>query len=248
MHAGLSPYVQLHCHGTCSSQATLTCYVQPRSPHRTLSTPRLTKGTQQHMASPQIYHHSLTGRSIRLLTVNSGDVDSPVSCTLEEASLDDESTSYYALSYCWGAVHSPIEIMCNSHPLLITPNLHAALLEYRRRGTNRPLWVDAICIDQSNVAERTSQVRIMQTIYSRAACVVVWLGEAEATDGPALEVLRAIHAPWVTMRDSYGRNIPLFTGQDEATHDANLAARVPDAYFDALAAFLLRPWFSRIWM
>lgn len=89
----------------------------------------------------------------------------------------------------------------------------------------------------------------MQTIYSKAACVVVWLGEAEATDGPALEVLKAIYAPWAMFRDpTTGEEIPLFTDQDDASYDASLASRVPDTSFDALAAFLLRPWFSRIWM
>ncbi|OAG06026.1 HET-domain-containing protein [Paraphaeosphaeria sporulosa] len=48
------------------------------------------------------------------------------------------------------------------------------LLEYRRRGTKMPLWVDAVCIDQSNTSERTYQVRMMDRIYSEAECVVVW--------------------------------------------------------------------------
>lgn len=200
------------------------------------------------MSDLQVYPHALTGRSIRLLRIDNGEPGSPLHCTLKESCLDDDSTSYYALSYTWGSNQTPFEIICNSQPLLVTPNLHAGLLEYRRRGTNIPLWVDAICIDQSNVSERTSQVRMMQTIYSKAARVVVWLGEAEATDAPALEVLKALNAPYAMFRDSSGRDIPLFTGQDDASHDASVAAQVPDACFEALAAFLLKPWFSRIWM
>jgi hypothetical protein len=200
------------------------------------------------MSQSQIYPHDLTGRTIRLLSIEPGKIDAPVRCTLEETCLDGTPTPYYALSYCWGLNHSPVEITCNSDPLLITPSLHSALLEYRRRGVNVPLWVDAVCINQSNVAERTSQVRMMQTIYSNAARVVVWLGEAETTDELALEVLKAINGPWAMYRDSYGREIPLWTGHNTANHDARLAAQIPDAAFDALAAFLLKPWFSRIWM
>ncbi|KAK7178548.1 heterokaryon incompatibility protein [Paraphaeosphaeria sporulosa] len=37
-----------------------------------------------------------------------------------------------------------------------------------------PLWVDAVCIDQSNTSERTYQVRMLDRIYSEAECVVVW--------------------------------------------------------------------------
>lgn len=202
-----------------------------------------------HMAHALIYPHPLTGRTIRLLNIEPGYTGSPLCCTLRERSLDDASAPYYALSYCWGTGSSPIEITCNSQPLLVTPNLHAVLLEYRRRGVNTPLWVDAVCINQFNVTERTSQVRMMKTIYSQAARVVVWLGEAAATDGMAIEVLKDMYAPWATFRDpTSGRELPLFTGQNDANHDASLAARVPYAYFDALAAFLLRPWFSRIWM
>ncbi|KAJ4982518.1 hypothetical protein SVAN01_11988 [Stagonosporopsis vannaccii] len=200
------------------------------------------------MAHAQIYPQDLNGRIIRLLNVEPGDVESRLHCSLKETSLDDTSISYYALSYCWGAGHPPVEITCNSHSLLITPSLHSALLEYRRRGVNMPLWVDAVCINQLSIPERTAQVRMMQAIYSNAACVVVWLGEAEATDGPALEVLKAINAPWASICDPQGRNIPIFTGQNNANHDATVAARVSDKGFDALAAFLLRPWFSRMWI
>jgi hypothetical protein len=89
---------------------------------------------------------------------------------------------------------------------------------------------------------------MMQTIYSNAARVVVWLGETESTDELALGVLKAIDAPWAMFRDSDGQASPLFFGQDSADHDARLAAQISDAAFDALAAFLLKPWFSRIWM
>ncbi|KAK4658365.1 hypothetical protein QC762_101200 [Podospora pseudocomata] len=44
------------------------------------------------------------------------------------------------------------------------------------------LWVDAICIDQGNIAEKNTQVSLMSTIYSHAA-VLVWLGTGnQSTD------------------------------------------------------------------
>lgn len=88
----------------------------------------------------------------------------------------------------------------------------------------------------------------MQKIYSQAACVVVWLGEAEETDEMALELLKMMNAPWATVTDDRGRKVPLFTGSNAEDHDAYVAQQVPQRYFDALAAFLMRPWFSRIWM
>lgn len=88
----------------------------------------------------------------------------------------------------------------------------------------------------------------MLEIYSEAACVIIWLGEAHETDAPALSLLKTINAPWATFRDPEGREIPLFEGADQTQHDALVAAQVPPAYFDALAKFLLRPWFGRIWV
>jgi hypothetical protein len=36
-------------------------------------------------------------------------------------------------------------------------------------------WIDALCIDQSNVLERNHQVNLMSRIYSKAAFVISWL-------------------------------------------------------------------------
>lgn len=38
-------------------------------------------------------------------------------------------------------------------------------------------WIDAICINQDDLEERSAQVAIMPQIYSKADCVIVWLGD-----------------------------------------------------------------------
>ena len=40
----------------------------------------------------------------------------------------------------------------------------------------RTLWIDAICINQADISERSQQVRFMPHIYARAQTVLVWLG------------------------------------------------------------------------
>lgn len=42
-------------------------------------------------------------------------------------------------------------------------------------------WIDAVCIDQSNIHERNHQVNLMKEIYTAASNVDIWLG-AEADD------------------------------------------------------------------
>jgi Heterokaryon incompatibility protein (HET) len=44
----------------------------------------------------------------------------------------------------------------------------------------RFLWIDAVCIDQQNMKEKTIQVRLMSRIYRNAARVLVWMGESDA--------------------------------------------------------------------
>ncbi|KAH6615385.1 heterokaryon incompatibility protein-domain-containing protein [Boeremia exigua] len=72
-----------------------------------------------------------------------------------------------------------IQIAPGGQALLISENLHKFLQEvqiWAQRGFNQPLWIDAICIDQSCIVERGHQVQRMGTIYSNAQEVFVWLG------------------------------------------------------------------------
>lgn len=59
--------------------------------------------------------------------------------------------------------------------LLVTRNCAEALRVLRLQDNVRVVWVDAICINQKNSVERTAQVRIMDSIYSKAASVIVFL-------------------------------------------------------------------------
>lgn len=47
----------------------------------------------------------------------------------------------------------------------VTKNLHAALLRLRLEQEPRTLWVDAMCINQDDVAEKSFQVALMSDIY-----------------------------------------------------------------------------------
>jgi hypothetical protein len=39
------------------------------------------------------------------------------------------------------------------------------------------LWIDQLCIDQSNILERNHQVGLMASIYSQSRSVLIWLGK-----------------------------------------------------------------------
>lgn len=84
---------------------------------------------------------------------------------LKHVSLID-TEPYTALSYCWGDLSSDKFLRLDSegsqiHSIAITENLHRALLAvWGRRGENQELriWVDALCINQSDLYERSQQV------------------------------------------------------------------------------------------
>jgi hypothetical protein len=49
------------------------------------------------------------------------------------------------------------------------------------------IWVDAICIDQKNLAEISHQIVLMEEIYSWAETVFIWLGPATEASNAAID-------------------------------------------------------------
>jgi Heterokaryon incompatibility protein (HET) len=100
--------------------------------------------------------------------------------------------TYEALSYTWGDHSVTALIQVNGIELQITLNLFRALQRLRKGRKKRVLWVDALCIDQSNLAERSEQVPRMRSIYQRAERVVVWLGDATEDSDLAVDTLEGL--------------------------------------------------------
>lgn len=94
---------------------------------------------------------------------------------LHEARLSN-SPKYEALSYCWGDPTVKHSIQINGKPLPVTHSLYYALHHLRQPNESRYLWIDAICINQQDLDERSQQVGLMRQIYNQASHVVVWLG------------------------------------------------------------------------
>ncbi|KAI1185657.1 heterokaryon incompatibility protein-domain-containing protein [Nemania serpens] len=98
-------------------------------------------------------------------------------CELMEEELnDDNPPSYAAISYTWSSQSPSRRILCHGKALAVTENCEAILRRFRQGDKMSYLWIDAICIDQSNVNERNIQVAMMEDIYRLAEVVAVWLG------------------------------------------------------------------------
>lgn len=151
--------------------------------------------------SPNPVYHSLMGTDeIRLLHLDPYDtISQPLHGSLRPTRLS-RRPEYVALSYTWAdasgdrALREKIFLGNAWTPFAITSNCAAALRRLRSRGVTRIVWIDAICIDQTNIGERSHQVSIMRDIYSRAESVAIFLGgdTGQDVDTPAGRLLQRL--------------------------------------------------------
>jgi len=133
---------------------------------------------------------ALPVRFLRLLpAVSRSDV---IECELFCGSLSG-TVDFEALSYTWGTFENAPIISVQRQPRQVTQNLAAALRRLRHPDHPRVLWVDALCINQSDDAEKSLQVAQMRQVYTspRNTQVVVWLGE-EGTAPVALQFFETL--------------------------------------------------------
>ncbi|KAB5528990.1 heterokaryon incompatibility protein-domain-containing protein [Coniochaeta sp. 2T2.1] len=166
---------------------------------------------------------------------------------------------FEALSYTWGGIHRhlPISVVSKGsggekteEALFATPQLLMALRRLRAT-TPRVLWVDQLCIDQDNVAEKGPQIQLMGEIYRRAERVVIWLGEDEIdrmykeSDGQHI-------ADLVTALGNVaeaGTQGSLMEASSLVNFDHSYHYETPELRRGrAVCNMLLRPWFRRAWV
>ncbi|KAK4493624.1 hypothetical protein PRZ48_014342 [Zasmidium cellare] len=134
-----------------------------------------------------------TKQQIRLLRVHPGspyDNDDTVQCDMFVADLQDPELEYDALSYCWGDPNPQQTILVHNREVEIGPSLESALRHLRYPDCELIIWADALCIDQSNTAEKNHQVGQMGLVYSGAQTVHVWLGEGRFKKEIPYDLLR----------------------------------------------------------
>jgi hypothetical protein len=98
------------------------------------------------------------------------------------------------LSYTWGDNKRSEIIEVNGLHVNVTYNLWQALVHLREiQSCNLAIgpcwWINSVCIDQDNDAERGHQVGMMRDIFENAALVVAWLGPGTDVSDRAMETL-----------------------------------------------------------
>jgi hypothetical protein len=118
--------------------------------------------------------------------------ESKIAVELKHCSLDDP-VAYEALSYTWGDPRKKATIRVNStENFIVRQNLESALRDLRLGTERRVIWIDALCINQDDVAERSEQVKLMRSIYANASVVRSWLDHEIDQGNPAFVRLHSL--------------------------------------------------------
>lgn len=197
-------------------------------------------------------HESLGDPSnqIRLLLATHGPHDDVLAFEISTYSLA-EMPAYHAISYTWGQDDTQRSVIINSTVFHVNQNCYYALWQACLHYSETPVWIDSLCIDQSNSAEKSAQVWIMPEIYRGAARVLACVGPHAdnsmvfAPAIPELERLKKLeNTPyeWTTYNDN-----------DDVKEFANLARESLGVealmrIFWAFRAFKRRLYWRRLWI
>ena len=204
---------------------------------------------------PDLYHYSPIDKGaseIRLMALLPDGFEAKIRVIIINTVLSRSLIpKYEALSYTWGSAtdldYIHIQEYEGEKALAITPSLAEALRYLRYEDHPRVLWIDAICVDQNNTAERGHQVLRMADIYHQASRVIIWLGPERDNSNLAIQELDALGQ---TIEMDWDRFItkPL-SGE---TYDQWLQKPMPftedQRTLAAIESFLDRSWFKRLWI
>lgn len=215
------------------------------------------------MAPAQFEYRKLEAGShqIRLFFLNPAkNLEDPLSGTLRHTSLD--SSSFPALSYVCGrpdatttqnlevqykrtvsefVLHSSSS--STTYNRKIQKNLAVALRYLRDKRDTLTIWADDLCIDEQNKVEKTQQIALMSTLYTRATRVHAWLGpppdRGRDAIGKALDLAEELFG--LAVRSSVGRRLE---SEDAWLQACFAIAKFSPSNVSALQSEVGRAWFE----
>ncbi|KAI0552381.1 heterokaryon incompatibility protein-domain-containing protein [Xylaria curta] len=224
------------------------------------------------MATQGIMYSDLPYRHIRTLWVNpETDHNNQISCSLQVVDLDSHPR-FDCLSYTWinplGLPESSHEvqdeklnplceqIVCNGQPLAISRNLLKCLQFFRQKGLHvqstdgtasssfRPIWIDAVCINQKSDGEKEKQIMMMSDIYACAHQVLIWLGSEDEHSRYATSVVNRLASVSEGVHVLQYCNLNI----DDPCPRLGIMPSISLEEWYSYIALLQRAWFSRVWV
>ncbi|KAI1422520.1 heterokaryon incompatibility protein-domain-containing protein [Xylaria sp. FL1777] len=201
-------------------------------------------------SEPSLYQPITRKKEIRLLTLEPGQRDDEVRCSLVNVKLSWR-TKYEALSYAWGDPGKTAPIKLSGHDIEVTSNLHSALKDLRYTDKPRCLWVDAVCINQADLQEKSQQILLMGLIYSRARRVLIYLGPTDPGVHQAIESIGVLNSKFKALHfERYMSRLNVLGSWVRVLFTYWPSQRPLPADFDwrPVVKLLQRPWFERTWI
>lgn len=218
-----------------------------------------------------VYEPLPDAHHFRLLELCPGKWGSRLECVISTHVFDEYNVPLYrALSYTWMeskydrliiseksteesrslrdrySIRHPV--WCGGRRLLVSTNLRDALRQVRHETLPIRLWIDAICINQEDLDERSRQVLLMSRIYHSAQSIWFWLGASDQESDMALEWIRKI-CQAKHLLEVKGNQLPsrsMLLDDTEIVSIGLYPLRFPE--WKALVDFFNRPVFRRIWI
>jgi hypothetical protein len=146
-----------------------------------------TTTTRSGSASPYL-KLNFSSQQIRLFELYPGTEASNIECSFRCIELS-ACPAYTALSYTWGDQTACRQVKVDDGGTISLRENLWWFLRLQSFAISRPklFWIDAICINQSNIHERNHQVGLMKQIYVNATEVYVWLGREANNSDVAME-------------------------------------------------------------
>ncbi|KAI1322839.1 HET domain protein [Xylariaceae sp. FL0255] len=190
---------------------------------------------------PRYHYQPLPDGYIRLIQLMPHrEQSAPLRLLLTDYGLLDRTSGngphlYEALSYTWGSSEKIRTVYTETGYLFITENLYVALLRLRNHAFPRIIWADGICINQDDNEEKYRQIKIMAMTYTKAARVIVWLGEAATRDSQQRRALNA-------------HGDAAIEAIQAAAEKKSSSTEIDETSRKSISILLQQTWFRRIWV
>jgi hypothetical protein len=187
-------------------------------------------------------------KQFRLLSFEPSSPKSTVSCRLETHFITD-NPPYYAISYHYGDPSAVSTVLVNGQETQVNRNCWHALNQIRTQSyTSGLFWVDSLCINQSDLKEKSLQVHRIAAIFSGADEVWACFGPASGDSDFLLQKLAMFppESPTFSINTAFAER-----SDDLQRRTVNWMVSLGNEFgrfAAALKAFGSRPFFSRMWI
>jgi hypothetical protein len=172
------------------------------------------------------------------------EVNGDITWTMHAIQLGKEEHSddkpFDALSYVWGDQSHTSPFICNDQEFRIHRNLRNALPYLAKRDSPRPIWIDALSINQRDEDEKAVQIKLMHRVYRRAAQVWIWFGCATEQTPEAISFLPRLN--YALKAISMAMNFIRPTFQSMGLPDSR------DPLWKEVIEIVCNDWFGRLWV